>query len=853
MAIDARAANRYIVAQDIDALSRQELQKSILRQEGVGDDFTLPGAPLLGQHDTLFKVVLHEDLLIVAICLLDIGGADIPEGTRIELLFDTRHDHLGWYSFAFEPDGRVERRHHQPYPEAASTAYSYLEVVEHQWQSPRGGGHAGHYGAAFPAWLFVHLRADELFAHGPCCGFNIGRTHVSPREITSWNLCSSAGFADAASCGHLYRELPTCALSDDIEGWCQNEQLFIRGELSGDYRDLSFDLIDPTGARRQVEPGLDENSWQAHCWLEGSLRGRYRLVPQLPDGQHVEPEWLEIDLFREAIEPACTPGMTYDIARSVVAGPGPYTAAALAAEFDLLFYHGITRLHWLDLPPDAPAWWHHRNGQPRQLIDQSLDNCRDFLHLAVKLAGQRNMEVVGVFRPFDIARNDQPVEDDPGTPHLVTALELEHRPVLVPAGWKHRPGCHAQSHPDWRPDPALPIVKLRLWSRQPLPDLETDDLQLWVSDDNREWTPYTGPVTMAQGEEDRPHLRWTPAGNRPAGGHQPNWYLTWDNLALESPYIAIEILRPDLVFEHRAHALIEAWDAGQESFTPLPADAGDPDRGFRFWKDRDNQLSHSPPLWQDLHWGQGCHGLTIHWPRLLPTLLDPADEGVQSYWLNRVHRLAEAQVDVVSIRTLCHHNSIVDYHMYAWNRQTLRAFESAHGHAPDPESEDDARLLRLLRGEAYTRFIRQAADLTRAADKRFAIHLECGFEVPPHLFQRMAMHLDWQTWLSEELVDEVILDSWYARHRVVQQDILPRARRQGLPVTIVDRPGTLSQQARPRDYAGAILGDSRDAGCASLVFQDMAAYVQRNAHNIPRSEPHIFDALSRAFPAAHLT
>jgi len=244
-------------------------------------------------------------------------------------------------------------------------------------------------------------------------------------------------------------------------------------------------------------------------------------------------------------------------------------------------------------------------------------------------------------------------------------------------------------------------------------------------------------------------------------------------------------------------------------------------------------------------WGRGVHGLTFQRHPNLPTLLEPACEDARAVWLWHVRRILATEADGVSIRTLCHHNNVMDYMMYAFAEPVREAFRSLYGREVTPSWEDSERV-RRIRGDFYTEMFREAKRLASKAGKRFVAHLEAGIEVPPSCDQRMQMHEDWQTWINEGIVDEIILKWWFPQSPFIHENVMPLAKKRGIPIHICGRNSSLRNTVRAVERAEALMRDAMAAGFAGYAFYEAADFKYRNTENVPVFRANTGDAFQAA-------
>ena len=272
------------------------------------------------------------------------------------------------------------------------------------------------------------------------------------------------------------------------------------------------------------------------------------------------------------------------------------------------------------------------------------------------------------------------------------------------------------------------------------------------------------------------------------------------------------------------------------------ATAGGPGRGFSYWQEWKSWANTSPRMLEDVDWGCGFHGFVFDRRRTQPTLLEPCCETAHDIWLAHVRRILRTAADGVGIRTLCHHNNVMDYLSMAFAPSVRARFRAEFGREPTP-AWDDAVRIRQLRGWAYTDFIRKASALARNAGKTLALHLEAGIEVPTACDQRMQFNLEWETWIREGLADALVLKWWFSQNPFIHEHVLPLAKRKGIPVHIVDRNCSLNNTPRAIERALSLLRDSRAAGFAGYAWYEAANCKRRNRENVPEFRRHIGEAI----------
>lgn len=856
-------SHRHLVATPVKRFNLSQIRRDLLRKTPEIGDFRTLDTALPAAAKTQFGVYDNGRRILVAVCLRDLNGfagkTPGPFRDSVEILFNPWNDDIGYEQFLFTPRGTEGPYPFTPYEAAHSSAFRHMRLVKAQWDLP-ASAQAGEAGPpagrqiASTAWLFAWFDANEVFRDGATVvGFNLARAPGARNEPATWNPCSGHGMQDATSFGRLYRTAPLA--------WASAARCRVSGTDSGPLeiritgrsparKPLAFRLVDPMGEPAPLESKRHHSHWEVCARLPAPVTGRYRLYAEA-DGPPPEPRYLAFDLAPTAEAPPFAVAMTYDVPDDILCDPLPYSPEALAAELDLMRRHGIDRIHWIDYPPEtlqAPEWTAYSSKSVR-----THQQCGgDLLPLAAKLARARGMKFVGIFKPFDLAidgTNWHEAPDPESSSDGPAVRNLEGHAIWRPAAMARRQADTQAVHPDWLPpaDGRRP-ARFRLYSRNPLPSLTRGEVRLWVSADNRRYQPYRGPMTVRVRRIRRPHQRWTAAGNVNEPTRETLFALELDGLRLKTPYAALDI-RADVRLSGRAHAFAEAWDGEGRPLPVTLATRGDREQGFSYWQEWMSWANTSPRMLEDVTWGPGVHGLVFDRRLSQPTLLEPCCEGAQAIWLEHVRRILDTDADGAGIRTLCHHNNVMDYLSMAFHPAVRERFRAEHGRDPDPTWNDAVRV-REVRGQAYTDFLRQAKSLAAGAGKTLALHLEAGIEVPPALAQRMQFNLEWETWIREGIADELILKWWFSQNPFIHERVLPLARRHGIPVHIVDRNGSLNQTPRAIERAEALLRDARRAGFAGYAWYEAANCKRRNTENVPEFRAHIGDAILRSARAA---
>lgn len=513
-------------------------------------------------------------------------------------------------------------------------------------------------------------------------------------------------------------------------------------------------------------------------------------------------------------------GITYDIPDNLMMRS--YTPQSLREEFAVFEEWGIKRINWIDYS-DAPPFWRLLHWSRN--YKSTTKHCGDLLPCAVEQAHALNLEIFADFKVFDLGINTFFTDDDGNS-----VPDIEGRNVVTVPEIAAHPEWTMQSHPTWQRSAQYPITTLRVYSKTPLPEIDSSLLQLRVSQDNREYKKYAGPLKVSQGTVMRPHQRWTPAGTLAGKGRERNWFIEISGLRLTAPFAALQIKGEKISAMHHGFMLMEAvcQDGSKSPLTIATHGQRDfRDSGYFFWKEWPGWNNYSEPIIREGVWQLNDLGFTFQQHPNLPTLLEPGYEGTRNIWLNRIQRILDTGVDGVCIRILNHHNGVMSWLQYAFAPVVVQEFQSRFGRAPQPDS-DDYEQIRRIRGEYFTEFLRSAKLLTKQHGKKLIAQFEYGMEVPPHLDTRMQIFWDYRTWINEGIMDEIYLKFWTAYSPFIHCEVLPLAANRQIPVHIVSR-NSAALDMRSMETIPRLVTDAQYLGFSGFNFYEAADILQPTA------------------------
>lgn len=835
MKIDVRPANRWCVVQPCPQSGRRAIQRELLAQGVRESQFSVIGSALPSRDAVPFRVYRDGKDLLVAIALYDStsrpalpGGTNPPES--VEILFDPRHDHLGYFQFCFSEDGGRQEFTHLPYSAAHSTTFPHIELksVENRREA-----FSGSYSGWSCHWVFARFDLGEVFRHAPVVGFNICRSRLRTTEDSSWNFSAGAGFQDAGGFGHLHLA-PPMELSN-VRGSLDGRTLRLEGLGKAAFE---IEVVTPGEERLQVRPSLRDGKWRAQLRLSKVETGRYRLYPRGDHGA-VEPSQFVFDV--PGRQSFCV-SMTYDPPMCII--PSYYTPSRLRAEMATIAGWGINRVHWIEYGDWPSFWdatcWEGTLGEEYWGTNaaRTFRHCgKNLLRCAVRQARANGLEIFADLKVFDLAINNVFCRNQPKS----SVTDLENRPAIAVPELAAHPEWTMQANPGWLVPEKFPVTNLRVYSSKPLPKLDASQVRLRVSADNRTYRLYSGKFRLSQGTMQRPHLRWTPAGLVEEPGHRQQWYIEINQLNLRQPYLAIEIECEGVTFHGHAFELVET------SGGPVTLACGGNHReGFMFGEWGWN--NHTEFILRRREVSGRNIGMAFRESDRIPALFEPAYDGTRRVWLNRMRQIFAAGCDGVRIRTFCHHNFHLSHLKYAFAAPVREEFESRYGRPPRAIPEDYERI-RRIRGGFFTQFLRDARRLANRFGRKLSFEFEPGIEVPVELDTRMQIHMDYETWFKEGLLDEVALKWFSSESHFLHEKVMPLARRHGVKVHLISRLTPMGLDARGMETMPALLHGAQRAGLNGFSIYETMNVMEMNplGISIPKgfSEPAIPAAIAR--------
>ncbi|MCE9590024.1 MAG: hypothetical protein K8S99_05825 [Planctomycetes bacterium] len=825
-----------VVERDANPTPRK-IRERILANHRVYSGFELLYAPSPCWDDSRFLILGNDRTLLVGACFVDSivalsGARGKSMADELEILFDPFDDGLGYVQFYFnlsgktpvvssgphrdsEPLSEAVVGTHFPYPEAQSSAFDGVRLRRYRWWDETISGYS--ISGLRVRWLFAWFDLREVFRNGRSAGFNIARQRTYIDEFGTWNHASGNGSQDALSLGKLYKFEPPAVVSG-VGAALNGRAMTVTGECERRPTDLKLRLMDPLGNEVPIKLRWKGGRFTIKAVTDGA-GGRYRLKAA-SERKGVEPAFVAIDVPEARRARDFVLSLTYDPPDNLHATH--YTPQRLDRDFAAWREQGIQRVQWIDYSNWPSFYWAGEFGAFwGKQYTRTFKECGNFLRAAVVSAHRQGLEFHTNLKTFDIGMNFATVSKPFRNSSAWDKLDNAYSSVVPEIAAARGATFHA--NPAWQSKPNMPVTRIVVYSDVEVPAIKPGAVKVFVSSNNRRYTPLR--ATVRTGAVQRRHQRWTPVGNVDDTGTAKNWYIEITGIKTNKPYLAIKIDGKKFEFWQRGFMFAEAFDADGRPCVTTPATSGGLERGFSFWKGWQGWNNQTEAVIQRRSWASDGIGLIFDEADSMPTLLEPAHAQARAIWLGRVRGHLAAGVDGVSIRTYCHHNGPMHYLKYAFAQPVLEAFRGLYGR--DPRLDDaDYEKIRNIRGDFYTQFIADASRLVRTKGKKFSVEVESGVEVPSSLNVRMQLPLQWRRWITDGLLDEIRV-KWFSPWSVfVHEEILPLARRHGVPVHVVSRCMHQGLGHRFNEIAAQLTADTVRSGFTGYEWYEQNNFME---------------------------
>ena len=424
------------------------------------------------------------------------------------------------------------------------------------------------------------------------------------------------------------------------------------------------------------------------------------------------------------------------------------------------------------------------------------------LEAAVEAAHRNGLEIFGVLKPYHTGMSATFPEGSPDADPKTRMRRIGGTVQSFNPFMERFPHTRIKRRPAKKPAnlESLPIRQIRLSKRDDSPTrVRREHLEIWTSSNNYRYQRQQVEFALEEAVEPAPREVRDYYGNLVTRRGDPVRILTLKGLDLRDRYVVVatNFQEGDADFENTALGMIQVYGPPPD---PLPIVVATQDAtwirprdfrsyGLEFDSGYGTRLMSLDRVWEPepealklekvkiskwhehraelgLGSGGGFLGFARGKNEYLPTAPCAAYPEVRKLWLWRIGRMLEKGVDGVVLRVSAHGTLTDEPFQYGFNEPIVQAYKERHG--VDLLTQPyDPQLLAALRGEYYTRFVREASRKTRRAGKLFQVQVHTeAFRPDPVFGQIMGfpanLHFSWRQWLEEGLVDAITLRaSWY--------------------------------------------------------------------------------------------
>lgn len=450
----------------------------------------------------------------------------------------------------------------------------------------------------------------------------------------------------------------------------------------------------------------------------------------------------------------------------------PYTEGHFESMLDHFERWGITRVYWMDYGGRDGGWYEPRG---RDHVEATFANVADPLAYVTAAAHRRGMECYALSKPFEMGFGLGrlfPEGSDEAAKYGKLPMLGGWTPVLNPEFRNHHDYLIQRNPETGAEDAVGRIVRtIKFYNHDAsATGLDPAQVRVWVSNDNASYRKYNGPCAISERVERRRRPRYDHRGVHEDGPEREVRVLVLEGLNIPEPFLAVTTPASYGVgkLTNTLYALARLLDADGRAipFTYGVEYNGEPgtkkdlsQTGIHFDSYPSRFAFHLvvQPDFIERYWSldnsRGFLGMAKGKNRSPCGAPEPSIPEVRDIWMNRVRRCMRCGVDGVDFR-IRNHNTLFEWLQYGYNPQVVEAFKERHGVDIRTESFDLGEW-RRLRGEFYTRFLRQASEELHAAGKRCQAHISPAMEPEPSEWAMYNIHWDWRRWIEDGIIDEI--------------------------------------------------------------------------------------------------
>jgi len=442
--------------------------------------------------------------------------------------------------------------------------------------------------------------------------------------------------------------------------------------------------------------------------------------------------------------------------------------------FDKLFREfkswGTKKVQWIDHGSKKFGWWKHVPSKISDTYAKTDAAVGDVMHAAVEAAHAHDIELYGVFKPFDVGIQNSFGEG--------TADAQKYGKVMRVGGPVDWIMDFAAEHPEYlmarkagnygyAANNVINRIDLVKEDDSP-PDITINDIEIWVSNDNATYRLYSIPIKKFEKIENYPILKHTSSGGRPTGEEKRCMVFRFENLKIDEKYIVLTSRKLSCSFGNTLVNLIHIFgDKGEErlfTYGAVPRMASTISQGNTMFQEVGIEFDKYPGLPTNWSYPDGmcrrfvfddAYGILAiakDKDRGELAALSPSFQAVRNFWLEIVTEMLKADVDGIDLR-FSNHQCTFAWDEFGFEEPVVEEFKKRYGVDLLSTDDFDQSALRRLRGEAYTQFYRECRKLVNSYNKKMGLHIEPWMDVKPEFGGAMGLYLDWQTWIKEGLAD----------------------------------------------------------------------------------------------------
>ena len=462
-----------------------------------------------------------------------------------------------------------------------------------------------------------------------------------------------------------------------------------------------------------------------------------------------------------------------------------YDSGYLEKLFELFKKWGYERIYWIYLLKHSEKRWQFT---PFSNIAKNLSitykKIGELLPAVVKAARKNGLEIFAIYKINDLA--------SPGIVPFGTLEASKYgrldaiggRIIGAAEGLVARQAMRSERRMNDIPfdieEKRIGEIKLVSDTSEPT-RIKKGNLQLWVSNDNKEYSTYSGELTFTEKVEGT------------------NRVIILSDLDIYYKYLLIttSFRNGKGTFSNKLSNLIEIYDhqGKRLPFTygliPLRQYFGDLKKGssyaFNMNKGRNIQFDG---FLEDTDYSvdneSGFIALAKGKERYITGMLSPMYEEVQEYWLTHIKECLDAGVDGIDIRHSTHSCSF-EWENYGFESPVVKEYKNRYGIDILKKPFDNEKRLQIL-AEYYTAFLRKASALIRNRGKKVQIHIGDGLYPRggnPKLLGK-AIHWgrrwEWKKWIEESLMDEITLKNIWPDESFLVDIVYEVSSKQNIPL-----------------------------------------------------------------------